>query len=201
MPTPFPEVASERIRPEFETAVQMLAHVAANHPERTAIICDEIKIAYADYYACVAGMVANLIEMGVKGERVIILNANSIETSIATYAVWAAGRQVVLLNPLYTENELGPLIEDVAATVILCDKVHEEMLAPLARATGVENFYNFNEKRVEIDQWRGYRELKFPEPAPVGSDVCILAYTGGTTGLPKAAVHRRGRRGSSRRAA
>jgi long-chain acyl-CoA synthetase len=192
MANPFPEVAPELQRPEFESAIHMLAHAAENHPERTAIISGPDEISYADYYSCVAGLAANLIDMGAKGERVIILKANSVATSVATYAVWAAGAQVVLFNPLYTENELGPLIMDVGPTVIICDQIHKEMLAPFAQENGVSHFYTFDDEHIAIDQWRGRGDLKLPT-MPKGSDDSILTYTGGTTGLPKAAVYTQAR--------
>ena len=90
MAKPFPEVAPELQRPEFESMVHMLAHAAKDHPDHTAIISGENEITFADYYACVAGMAHNLIAMGAKGERVIVLKANSIETAVAANAVWAA---------------------------------------------------------------------------------------------------------------
>ncbi|HJO86595.1 MAG TPA: hypothetical protein QF359_06500, partial [Rhodospirillales bacterium] len=82
MANPFPEVAPELQRPEFETMVHMLAHAANEHPERTAIISGENEITYADYFACAAGLATALIEMGVKGERVVVLKSNSIVTSV-----------------------------------------------------------------------------------------------------------------------
>lgn len=192
MANPFPEVAPELQRPEFETAVHMLAHAARKYPDRMAIISGNDEITYADYYSCVAGLAANLLEMDARGERVVILKGNSVATSVATYAVWAAGAQVVLFNPLYTENELAPLIKDAAPTIIICDEIHKEILAPLAATNGVSHFYTFDDERISIDQWRECRDLKLPA-MPKGSDTSILAYTGGTTGLPKAAIHTQAR--------
>ncbi len=193
MANPFPEMTSDLRRPDFETAVDMLAHAADRHPDHLAIISGQNEITYGDYYACATGMAANLIEMGARGERVIIIKSNSIETSVTVYAVWAAGAQVVLFNPLYTVNELAPLIADAAPKIILCDAIHMEMLAPLAKANDVSHFYSFDDDQISIDQWRGRRNLKLPEPMPRGVDNSILAYTGGTTGIPKAAIHTQAR--------
>ena len=189
MANPFPEVAPELQRPEFETMVHMLAHAANEHPERTAIISGENEITYADYFACAAGLAAALIEMGVKGERVVVLKSNSIATSVAAHAVWAASGQLVLFNPLFTENELGPLIADAAPKAVICDLAHKEMLAPLVETNNISHFYTFDDSAVSIDQWRGNRTLKLPEPMPNSGDVAMLAFTGGTTGLPKGAIH------------
>ena len=176
-------------RPEFDSMVHMLAHAAAEHPNHTAVISGDNEISFADYYACVAGLAHNLIEMGARGERVVVLKANSVETAVAANAVWAAGAQVIMFNPLYTESELRPLLEDAEATVIICDAGHAEMLAPLAAANGVAHFYTFDDEKIAIDQWRGRRDLNLPEPMPKPSDLALLAYTGGTTGLPKGAIH------------
>jgi long-chain acyl-CoA synthetase len=176
-------------RPEFESMVHMLSHAAKEHPDHTAVISGDNEITFANYYACIAGLAANLIKMGAKGERVVILKANSIETAVAANAVWAAGAQVIMFNPLYTENELRPLVRDASPTVIICDSVHQEVLAPLVEANGVTHFYTFEDEQIAIDQWRGKRDLKLPEPMPKSTDLALLAYTGGTTGLPKGAIH------------
>ncbi|MAF47093.1 MAG: AMP-binding protein [Rhodospirillales bacterium] len=189
MANPFPEVAPELRRPEFETTVHMLAHAARQHPDHTAIISGENEITYADYYACAAGLAAELGDMGAKGERVVVLKGNSVETSVAAYATWAVGGQLVLFNPLFTDNELGPLIADAAPTVVICDTAHKDMLVPLVEANNISHFYTFDNDRVSIDQWRGDRTLKFPEPMPKSDDLAMLAFTGGTTGLPKGALH------------
>jgi long-chain acyl-CoA synthetase len=183
------ERGQEQQRPEFESMVHMLAHAAKEHPDHIAVISGDNEITFADYYACVAGLANNLIDMGARNERVIILKANSIETAVAANAVWAAGAQVIMFNPLYTENELRPLVEDASPTVILCDPVHEEVLAPLAEANNVTHFYTFEDEQIAIDQWRGKRDLKLPTPFPKNTDLALLAYTGGTTGLPKGAIH------------
>jgi long-chain acyl-CoA synthetase len=189
MTNQIPEQNPELQRPKFNSMVHMLAHAAKEHPEHTAVVSGENEISFADYYACVAGLAENLIAMGAKGERIVILKANSIGTAVAANAAWAAGAQVILFNPLYTENELRPLLKDASPTVILCDSIHEDVLAPLAEANGIEHFYTFEDKQIAIDQWHGNRDLKLPEPMPKSTDLALLAYTGGTTGLPKGAMH------------
>ena len=176
-------------RPEFDSMVHMLAHAAKEYPDHTAVISGENEISFATYYACVAGLAHILIGMGASGERVVILKANSVETAVATNAVWAAGAQVILFNPLYTENELKPLLKDTEATVVICDAGHAEMLASLARENGIDHFYTFDDENIAIDQWRTRDDLALPEPLPKSTDLALLAYTGGTTGLPKGAIH------------
>ena len=183
------QLAIEKNRPEFESMVHMLAHAAKEYPNHIAVISGENEITFADYYACVAGLANNLLKMGAKNERVIILKANSIDTAIAANAVWAAGAQVVMFNPLYTESELRPLIEDASPTIILCDITHVAILEPLAEANGVSHFYTFDDELVDIKQWLGQQDLRLPDPMPKKNDPALLAYTGGTTGLPKGAIH------------
>ena len=60
--------APELQRPEFESMVHMLAHAAKEHPDHTAVISGQNEITFADYYACVAGLANNLLEMGVKAD-------------------------------------------------------------------------------------------------------------------------------------
>jgi len=176
-------------RADFPTAVHMLAEAAARTPDHIAMISGDQQISYGDYVRCIAALAHNLIALGAKGERVQVLKANSIETSIAAFATWAAGGQLVLLNPLYTIRELEPLVRDAAPHVILCDAPFVEMMSPVSKSAGVSAFQVFEDEGLSIANWLKADAHSLPTDLPQAGDVGLLAYTGGTTGLPKAAVH------------
>ena len=66
------------LSPELETVVDMLDQAATRYPDRIAIISNEDQITYRDYRNCIAGMAAELINLGAKGECVAMMNPNSI---------------------------------------------------------------------------------------------------------------------------
>jgi len=176
--------------PRFDTVVHMFDHAARRHPDRVAMICGDERLTYAEYHRAVAGLAVRLMELGGgPGARVVVVKGNSLETSVAAHAIWACGGQTVLLNPLYAEPELGSLIADAAPAVVLCGDDLKAMLAPLARRAGAGAVLAFGEDGLSVDRWRAAEERPLPEPRPAPQDPASLIYTGGTTGLPKAALH------------
>lgn len=178
-----------RLRP-FDNIVDMFDHAAGRRPRGVAMICGDDRLTYAEYRRCVAGLAAWLGAHRVgAGDRVAVVNGNGLETSIAAHAVWAAGGQTVLLNPLYTEHELGPLLADAMPTIVLCDDALREMLAPLAAAAGAGSPFGLGAAGLDVGRWRTDAGHGLPAARPGPGDPAALIYTGGTTGLPKAAFH------------
>jgi len=174
----------------FGTLVDMFDHSCRTFADQTALICDDDRISFDECRRSIAVLAARLREHGVGGgARVVVVRLSSIETSIAAHAVWAAGGQTVLLNPLYTEPEFAALIADAEPVAVLCDDDFGDMLEPLARKAGAEVLLKFDADKLVTKDMRAapYRDLPAPLPGP--DDPGALIYTGGTTGLPKAAFH------------
>ena len=175
-------------RRPFDTVVEMFDDACRRQPDRVAMICGDDRLSYAEYHRCVAALAGWLGARRV-GARVAVVKGNSIETSIAAHAIWAAGGQSVLLNPLYTEAELGPLLADAAPAIVLCDEALREMLTPLAAAAGAEAVFGLGQAGLDLRRWRSEPGHAMPATRPGPGDPAALIYTGGTTGLPKAAFH------------
>jgi long-chain acyl-CoA synthetase len=170
--------------PAFETVVHMLADAAARAPDAEAVICDDRRLSYRDYLSCIAGFARELDErMGARGGRVATVLGNSLESAIATFAVHAAGAQLVPLNPLYTERELSQILQDADPTVVLYDAILAATLAPLTSRLKIAHAMSLGPGVRQLDTWRDAAvELPaLPRPA----DLATLQYTGGTTGRAK----------------
>ena len=176
-------------KPNIETVVDALDYAADLSPDHTAIICDDDQINYRQYRHAAAVFAHKLQALDCKGKRIVVLMGNSIEMSIAIYAIWAAGGVLVLLNPMYTESELGPLIEDAEPCAIICADVLQDKVSALADAKGVDNVVILGPTAIIYTDLLAADELTLPEPRPKSDDVASLQYTGGTTGLPKGARH------------
>ncbi len=115
----------------------LLAAVDAQ-PELPAVIFEEQRITYAELGRAVAGLAQRLETAGAKrGERVILLMANSIEMDAALMAVMATGAQVAPVNPFLTLPELRKQLGDLSACAIVCDKLSEEKAAAVAAEFGI----------------------------------------------------------------
>jgi long-chain acyl-CoA synthetase len=185
----FPNNDPEMHSRDFESVIQMFAHAAEAFPERTAIISSGDQISYRDYRNCVAGMATELAKYNIRGERVMMLNPNSITSAVVVYAVWAAGAQVAMLNPLYTKREIIPLIEEIEPKIILCGSEFRDQLLPAASKSKASALLTLDEGKLDLNRWQGGADLNLPTPFPKGDDPALFLFTGGTTGIPKGAMH------------
>jgi long-chain acyl-CoA synthetase len=173
---------------DFQTMVDAFVHSTEAAPDHPAVIVGDDQATYGEYRAAAAALAAQLDALGVQGERVVVLMANSVEMSAAIYGIWGAGGAIVLLNPMYTERELGPLIQDADPRVVIYTAAFGKKIDPIAAEVGVEHRIALGPGGTtwaELAAIGGDYPVKSPAPGDMGS----LQYTGGTTGLPKGAQH------------
>jgi long-chain acyl-CoA synthetase len=167
----------------WPTVVDMLAAAAAQAGQTEALVCGERRLDYATYLACVAGFARELEALGVCGERVATLLGNSIEACIAAFATLAAGAQQVPLNPLYTEHELLPILQDAEPKALVVDTGNAAVATALATRLGIAHVMVVDAAAHRLERWRagdlGLRSLARPQA------LALLQYTGGTTGRAK----------------
>ena len=154
----------------------------------------------------------------VKGDRVAIMMPNTPQYPITVAAILRAGLVVVNVNPLYTPRELEHQLKDSGAKAIVIIENFAHTLEQCMAKTAVKhvvlaamgdrlgllkgalvNYVVRNVKKMvpayHLPQAVRFNEalargtkgsLKKPELAP--TDVAVLQYTGGTTGVSKGAV-------------
>lgn len=196
----------------FDTCIGEFAHM----PAFTSLGCT-IKYADLDRYSRAFANYL-LDEANLKpGDRIAIQLPNLIQYPILTFGALRAGVIVVNTNPLYTPEEMLNQFRDsgVKLLVIFASMAHkaEEILAQtdIERVLvtqvgdfgglrgGLLNFAVRHIKRMEpkfnlpnvswlkpsIEPWVG-RSTNYPDLKL--SDIAVLQYTGGTTGVAKGAV-------------
>jgi len=128
----------------------------------------------------------------VPGNRVLLRGGNTIGLALAWLAVVKAGLIAVASMPLLRARELGDIIDKAQPSVALCDiKLLDEL--ELARKdrpvlAAVVPFNTLDEPGSMAV--RSARKNGGFVPCPTAADdIAVLAFTSGTTGKPKAAVH------------
>ena len=174
---------ADTMPPAFETVMHMLIDAAARAPDAEALICEERRLSYRGYLACVVGFARELERLGARGNRVALILGNSIETAIATFATHAAGAQLVPLNPMYTARELRQILEDAQPAVVLHEAANADIVGPLAGEFGIPATLTLGAGGRRLDGWR--TETVDAPPLPAPDAVATVQYTGGTTGRPK----------------
>lgn len=143
-----------------------------------------------------------LVERGLRtGDRIALLLPNIPQFVIAYFATLRAGGIVVAMNPNYKIQEYEFLFKDSAPSQVICLDRHLTLLEDIgipkkdiliARSVEGENPPNDSQKtkKFGFDEFfkKPHRSshLEFPEINP--DHAAIFQYSGGTTGIPKAAI-------------
>jgi 2-aminobenzoate-CoA ligase len=126
------------------------------------------------------------------GNRVLLRGGNSIGMALAWLAVVKAGLIAVATMPLLRAKELGEVIDKAQPTVALCDgTLLDELVMAQQQQSVLRTIVPFN----LMDDPNGLASrcaLKngvFSACPTAPDDPAMMAFTSGTTGKPKAAVH------------
>ena len=172
---------------------------AAGHADRPLLRSDERTLTYAQARAEVNRLAQVLAGMGLQpGNRVLLRGGNSIAMALAWLAVVQSGLIAVATMPLLRATELKAIIDKAKPAAALCDvKLQDEIKAALAlspeTATIPLRLFNTGDAAIVIDHSlealvRHASDQAAPCPTSA-DDIALLAFTSGTTGSPKAAVH------------
>jgi long-chain acyl-CoA synthetase len=198
------------LAPPASTLDDHLARAAATYADRTLIDYRGFEMSYAEFADRVRRAAAGLLHLGVqRGERLALYLTNTPYQPISFYAAIKAGAVVVNLSPLDSPRELAYTLKDSGARMLITVN-----LAPLL-AAAVNLLHAGLVDRVIVGDDAAFGMPPGPPFAPLPSDdprivnfaaleaapppaawprlepddLAVLQYTGGTTGLPKGAMH------------
>jgi len=174
------------------------------------------RITYAQLDDLSDRFAASLVRRGLqRGDRVAIMLPNCPQFVVAAYGIWKAGGVLVQVNPLYRGRDLAFNLKDSGAKFAvalsrLYKELHEVRAHTDLQAVIVTNLQDFfpTKWRLLYGLLRARKEgdvmphgpgiipyvtmLRGPRldqrPTVDQGDAAVLQYTGGTTGIPKAAT-------------
>lgn len=123
----------------------------------------------------------------VPGNRVLLRAPNSPMMLAAWLAVVKAGGVVVATMPMLRTRELQAIVEKGQVGLALCDPdLFDELDAVRAGESPLRNIVTWN---GALETLMRDKPASFDAVATLQDDPCLLAFTSGTTGQPKATVH------------
>jgi 2-aminobenzoate-CoA ligase len=161
--------------------------IAEGHGDRPALLTDAGAVSYRELLAR-ANRIANVLAgAGVRpGNRVLLRGYNGPELYAAWLAVMKTGAIAVTTMPLLRAPELNAICGKARPAFALCDHRLLAELAAVAPAGGVDTVIAWGNGDLES---RMAAPDRFENAPTAADDVCLLAFTSGTTGQPKACVH------------
>ncbi|HLZ30346.1 MAG TPA: AMP-binding protein [Chloroflexota bacterium] len=184
----------------INAAVELLdRHVREGRGARPAIWFERQTITYADLLVRANRLARVLAEdlAVVPGNRVLLRGFTSPSMVIAWLAVLKVGAVVVTTMPLLRARELAEVIDKARVGVALCDgRLVEELRLAEQRLSEVPDaprprtvLFGPEAGADSLESMMATKPDDFPNVATAADDACLIAFTSGTTGKPKGAVH------------
>jgi 2-aminobenzoate-CoA ligase len=168
--------------------------VAAGEGARDCLISPTERLSYGDLAERV-NRIANVLtrDLGVvPGNRVLLRGPNSPMMVAAYFAVIKAGAVVVATMPLLRAKEIAFPLTKAEIRLALCDiRLADEMEKARSLAPGLERIVYWGSGAADsleaMMKKDGYERFAACDTA--SDDVCLIAFTSGTTGVPKGTMH------------
>jgi acyl-CoA synthetase (AMP-forming)/AMP-acid ligase II len=172
--------------------------VAASDPDKVALVHfdggSEASITYAELDKRANQLASLLIDIGVeRDDRVALMAPNGIDPAVARIAIWRSGAAEVPVNTMYRRGELEHILTDSAAGDVIFDPSCSPAIGDLDLMQQADR-----PRLVSLGGLDPLADVAASEAGrfggqgtsrPVDPDtLAFVAYTSGTTGVPKGAM-------------
>ena len=193
---------------------ELLANAAEKYSQNTALLSSNSKLTYRELDSLCDRFAASLLSLNVKkGDRVALLLPNIPQFLICYFGAMRVGAIVVPCNPFHKERELEFQLSDSGAETVVTLDTSLGLVTSVKKKTGLRNVIatalpddlehltkaqkdgaerrnasQYSDTIRLLDLLREHRETGLRTEIDPKRDTALLQYTGGTTGVPKAAV-------------
>jgi long-chain acyl-CoA synthetase len=172
----------------------LIDRAAKWYPDSTAVVDSNGRYSYQEVYNCANQFAHALTRLGhEKGDRVAIICRNCVEYIETDFALYKTGLIRVALNPRLSAAEMTIMINDAEASSLIVSSDYAEIVDRMRPELKTVKHFIIADKSHQ--GMLGYHKLIENEPTSSSEvelsedDLALLFYTGGTTGIPKGAMH------------
>jgi long-chain acyl-CoA synthetase len=175
-----------------------LHNSAERYPDKVALVCDGLRLTYAEIDAAADRLANALLAHGVsRGARVAIYLPNSVPSVVGIFAALKAGGVFVVVNATTREDKLAYILNNCSASAIITDARSLPLLEKLSTTVpslrcavisgGQDGQISAFDQLPVLD----YQQIQSdypavrPERVNIDLDLACLIYTSGSTGDPK----------------
>jgi 2-aminobenzoate-CoA ligase len=180
---------------DINCATELLdAAVARGWGARAAILAPGgLRWTYADLLAHANRIARVLVEemQFVPGNRVLLRGPNNPMLAACWFAVLKAGGIAVATMPLLRAKELTAIVDKAQIRHALCDvRLADELRATQVSCPALRTVALFGTDAADgLDARAAARPATFADVRTVATDTALIAFTSGTTGVPKGTMH------------
>jgi len=177
----------------------ILAQAVERYPTHRALVFENRRWTYAEWYARICRFAQALADLGVRpGDRVAFYVSTS-EASVTTYfACQVLGAVAVPINFRLSPGEVAYILHDSGARVLVYGRqLMDNALKVAQQVRCVHDYISYAEHASTVPPGHHHFEALAeetidrgePRPMPRGDQLSALVYTSGTTGRPKGVMH------------
>jgi long-chain acyl-CoA synthetase len=163
------------------SVAELLERSARAFPDKPALITSGGTVTFAELRGRAASVAGAVRAAGTEpGDRVAIALPNVPAFAYCYFGILAAGGVVVPLTPTLTEREIGRVLEDSGARLVLGAAPSADAARAAAAGAGA--------RYADAAELAAAGSPAAETSAAAPDDLAVLAYTSGTTGEPKGAM-------------
>lgn len=175
----------------------LLAGAASVTPAAAALTYKSETATYADTWRRTQSAASQLLLLGLqRGDRVAIYLEKRIETVVAIFAASTAGGIFVPVNHVLKAPQVGHILSDSGARVLVTSGDRLAQLAEVLPGTGIEHVVVVGRPTTtaihgaQLHLWEDGQDAatSVPSTGAIDVDPAAILYTSGSTGMPKGVV-------------
>ncbi len=185
------------------TPLSFLRRNALVYRNKTAVIYNERRYTYSEFYRRINRLASALKKAGIKkGDKVAFLCPNIPPMLEAHFGVPMLGAALVNINTQLSPREIGYIINHSDSKALFVDNEYAPLIAAILKdLSGIRLFVNIcdasSHRPLDGPEYEEFLATGSPEPFPNAiedeMEVIAINYTSGPAGLPRGAMyHHRG---------